>query len=163
MAGRSRIAARFAPLVTALGAEKRDEVILTFTAIEAIIGAPLPLRLRIDSGDWTHKTLALVQAVRAAGWWSGLRPQIPSVAFRRLPVAPEGPPRPSRDTPLVADLATQAGDAVTLRFAAIAAIIGAPLPVSAQVAPSYWTSAPTLRLVHDLTVNPSAINDCAKS
>jgi hypothetical protein len=55
----------------------------------------------------------------------------------------------SRYTPLVAYLAAQAGNHVTLTFAEIEAIIGMPLSVSAQVSDSIWMS-PRERLVRDL-------------
>jgi hypothetical protein len=55
----------------------------------------------------------------------------------------------SRYTPLVAYIASQEGAFLTLTFAEIEAIIGAPLSVSAQVIQSLWSS-PRQRLVRDL-------------
>jgi hypothetical protein len=47
---------------------------------------------------------------------------------------------PTRYTPLIAYLAAQEGNHVTLTFAEIEAIIGVPLSVSAQVSDAIWMS-----------------------
>jgi hypothetical protein len=52
--------------------------------------------------------------------------------------------------PLVAFIAAQHEDSLTLTFADIEAIIGAPLSTSAQVSLSFWAS-PQQRFVRDLT------------
>jgi hypothetical protein len=57
--------------------------------------------------------------------------------------------RASRFAPLVAFIAAQQEERLTLTFAEIEAIIGAPLSVSAQVTPSTWSSQSS-RLSRDL-------------
>lgn len=59
-------------------------------------------------------------------------------------------PRASIYVPLVAYLAAQDGDTVTLTFAEIEAIIGRPLAVTAQVSPAFWTSTHGLGFLRDL-------------
>ena len=56
---------------------------------------------------------------------------------------------PSRFAPLVAYLATQTDDAVTLSLAQIEAIIGVPLSVTATVSQAWWVSG-SERHVRDL-------------
>jgi hypothetical protein len=67
-----------------------------------------------------------------------------------MPRWPGQAKRSSKYTPLVAFIAAQKGNHVTLTITEIEAIIGAPLPVSAQVDHSYWIN-PALRFVRDLT------------
>jgi hypothetical protein len=54
--------------------------------------------------------------------------------------------------PLVAFIVAQHEDRLTLPFADIESIIGAPLPTSAQVSPSFW-SGRQQRFVRDLTAS----------
>jgi hypothetical protein len=89
MAARSRIAPLFVPLITALVAEERDAVLLSFTAIEELIGAPLPMRLRVYSAAWTQKTQSIARALSAAGWRGRLDYPGRRVIFRRVTVEPE--------------------------------------------------------------------------
>ena len=56
---------------------------------------------------------------------------------------------PSHFTPLIAHLATQEADSVTLTFAEIEAIIGRPLSVSARVGYAMWSGA-SRRIPRDL-------------
>jgi hypothetical protein len=58
--------------------------------------------------------------------------------------------RASRFTPLIAVIAAQEGDNLTLTFAEIEAITGVPLSVSAQVSSASWIN-PSTRFVRDLT------------
>jgi hypothetical protein len=58
--------------------------------------------------------------------------------------------RVSHYLPLVAYLAASEGESVRLSFVEIETILGAPLSVSAQVAPSYWTNTHNLRCLRDL-------------
>lgn len=52
--------------------------------------------------------------------------------------------------PLLDFLAASADDSLVLSFAEIEALIDRPLSVSAQVAPSFWTSAPDIPFVRAL-------------
>jgi hypothetical protein len=67
-----------------------------------------------------------------------------------MPSWPDQAERSNKYTPLVAWIAAQVGDHVTLTFTEIEAIIGASLSVSAQVGISYWID-PSQRVVRDLT------------
>jgi hypothetical protein len=55
-----------------------------------------------------------------------------------MPRWPGQAERSSKYTPLVAYLAAEEGNHVTLTFTEIEAMIGVPLPVSAQVGLSFW-------------------------
>jgi hypothetical protein len=57
-----------------------------------------------------------------------------------MPPAATQPAGPSRFAPLAAALATREEETLTVSFAAIEALIGKPLSISAQVSPSYRTS-----------------------
>ena len=62
-----------------------------------------------------------------------------------MPRHPGRQPDGSRFAPLVAYLASRAEETETVTLAQIAALIGRPLSVSAQVGLSYWTNAQSRR------------------
>jgi hypothetical protein len=61
------LVALFAPLRTYLGAQDGDACVLSFTDLETIIGAPLPMRYRTDTQRWTDGTKAHVRQQRVTG------------------------------------------------------------------------------------------------
>ncbi len=59
------------------------ETALTFDQIEAVIGAPLPVAMRIETGLWNGAHLAYVRAWQAAGWVATLDRRNRRVVFTR--------------------------------------------------------------------------------
>ncbi len=59
---------KYQPLVDYLAAQEGAEVVLTFAAIEAIIGAPLSLSATIMPALWHAMTHPYVRQWREMGW-----------------------------------------------------------------------------------------------
>ncbi len=121
-------------------------IVLTFGAIEAIIGVPLPKTMQVDSSAWNSAHHAYVRDWGAAGWVATLDGRNRQVVFAReeraaLPGKMKGRTRPSRFQALAAYLAQCTEPAVVLDFPQIEAIIGHPLAVSAYTSNAMWTVA----------------------
>ncbi len=59
---------KYQPLVDYLAAQEGAEVVLTFAAIEAIIGDVLPTSAYVVPAHWSGTQSAHTRALRALGW-----------------------------------------------------------------------------------------------
>jgi hypothetical protein len=75
---------RFTPLVAFIEAQQGDHVTLTFTEIEAIIGAPLSISAQVTNTLWSSPQLRHVRDLAAVGWRAHLRVRAHAVEFRRI-------------------------------------------------------------------------------
>ncbi len=62
------VPSRYQPLVDLLATCEQEEIVLTFKAIAALIGGPLPEGAILGSGWWTRRTRQPVARWRAMGW-----------------------------------------------------------------------------------------------
>jgi hypothetical protein len=72
-------------IVARVIAHDGDALALSFEEIAALIGEPLPLRWRTETGKWNANRggRSLIKALRAAGWRSKLDYANRRVVFRR--------------------------------------------------------------------------------
>ncbi len=121
-------------------------IVLTFGAIEAMIGVPLPKMMQVDTSAWNSVHHAYVRDWETAGWVATLDWRNQQVVFAReeraaLPGRIKGRTRPSRFQALAEYLAQCTEPGIVLDFAQIEAIIGHPLAVSAYTSDAMWTLA----------------------
>ncbi len=77
------MATKYQPLVDHVAAQTKDTVTLSFTEIEALVGALLPETMQIDTGWWNGVSHAYVRAWQAAGWTATLDRRNRRVLFTR--------------------------------------------------------------------------------
>ncbi len=75
--------AHFIPRAYNIAAQTKDTVTLSFTEIEALVGALLPETMQIDTGWWNGVSHAYVRAWEAAGWTATLDRRNRCVHFAR--------------------------------------------------------------------------------
>ncbi len=75
---------KYQPLVDHIAAQMdSDAVTLSFAEIEAIVGAPLPEAMRVETVSWNGAHRAYVRAWEAAGWTATLDRRNRCVHFTR--------------------------------------------------------------------------------
>ncbi len=80
----SPMLSKYQPLANYLIAQRdTEEVVLAFSAIEAIIGVPLPKTMQVDTSAWNSAHHVYVRAWAAAGWVATLDWHNSRVRFTR--------------------------------------------------------------------------------
>jgi hypothetical protein len=77
------MATKYRPLVDHIAAQNEQELTLSFTEIEAIVGSPLPETMRVDTSLWTREMQAIVWRLEALGWRARLDRRNRCVHFTR--------------------------------------------------------------------------------
>jgi hypothetical protein len=77
------MATKYQPLVDHIAAQNEQELTLSFTEIEAIVGSPLAESMRINTAVWTSTAYALVWRLEALGWHARLDRRNRCVHFTR--------------------------------------------------------------------------------
>jgi len=127
-----------------LAIRPEHEITCTVAEIEAILGMPLPPTAFTNHAWWTDAGLAHVRLWRALGWRASLDRRNQCVHFARdaeertMPSGHKIGDVPSRYQPLFDLLAAATGDAVTLTYKEVAALVG-PLPEYAILHTGWWT------------------------
>ena len=123
---------KYRALQTFLASTPESEVTLTFPQVEEIIGAPLP-RTATQRQWWANRwEQSQARAWLGAGWQTRMvQVRDRRVTFRRGGIRLRGAAQPAKYAPLECYLKAASSEAVTLKFAAIAALIEGPLPPSA--------------------------------
>jgi hypothetical protein len=128
---------KYAPLRQYLAGQGEPTVMLTFSAVEAVLGEALPLSAHTSRSWWRN-------TATAAGWrMAGLDLRAQTVTMTRCSPAPTVSRRPARYAPLGQYLAAVPGPRVTLTFAEIETLVGRPLPLSAVQYRDWWTAPAT--------------------
>jgi hypothetical protein len=78
------VPSRYTPLIAYLAVQDVDQVRLTFTEIEAIIGTPLSLSAQLSGTMWTSDQQRLARDLADLGWRAHLRVRVHAVEFRRI-------------------------------------------------------------------------------
>jgi hypothetical protein len=84
---------KFAPLVAFVATQGGDNLTLTYTEIERIIGMPLSITAQVGHSIWSSPTQRFVQDLAAIGWRAHLQVHDRAVEFRRIPVMSDSPER----------------------------------------------------------------------
>ncbi len=74
---------KYQPLVDYVAAQRADTVTLSFAEIEALIGAPLPETMQVDTWQWTNREFAYVWRLGDLGWHARLDRRNRCVRFTR--------------------------------------------------------------------------------
>lgn len=77
------MATKYQPLVDHVAAQAEGRVTLSFTAIEAIVGGPLPETMQVDTSLWNKADKALVWRLQDLGWRARLDRRNRCVHFTR--------------------------------------------------------------------------------
>lgn len=74
---------KYQPLVDHVAGQSGDAVTLSFAAIEAIVGSPLPETMQVDTALWNSSRYAIVWRLADRGWQARLDRRNRCVRFSR--------------------------------------------------------------------------------
>ncbi len=77
------MATKYQPLVDYIAAQTEDAVTLSFPEIEALVGAPLPETMQVDTWQWTNREVPYVWRLGDLGWRAHLDRRNRRVVFTR--------------------------------------------------------------------------------
>ncbi len=77
------MATKYQPLVNYIAAQSEKALTLSFAAIEAMVGSPLPESMQVDAWMWNNTEFALVWRLGDLGWRARLDRRNRCVHFTR--------------------------------------------------------------------------------